>query len=67
MNMVEIILKKKRAEALSREEIRYFVRGAADGSLPDYQLSALMMAICFAGMTPQETADLTMEMMHSGS
>lgn len=66
MNMVEIILKKKRAEALSREEIRYFVRGAADGSLPDYQLSALMMAICFAGMTPQETADLTMEMMHSG-
>ena len=66
MNMVEIILKKKHREALSREEIRYFVRGAADGSLPDYQLSALLMAICFAGMTPQETTDLTMEMMHSG-
>lgn len=66
MNMVQIILKKKRGAALSREEIRYFVRGAADGSVPDYQVSALLMAICFAGMTPQETADLTMEMMHSG-
>ena len=66
MNIVEIILKKKRGEALTREEIRFFARGAADGSLPDEQLAALLMAICLRGMTPQETADLTMEMMHSG-
>ena len=66
MNIVEIILKKKRGEALAREEIRFFARGAADGSLPDEQLAALLMAICLRGMTPQETADLTMEMMHSG-
>ena len=66
MNIVEIILKKKRGGALTREEIRFFARGAADGSLPDEQLAALLMAICLRGMTPQETADLTMEMMHSG-
>ena len=66
MNIIEIILKKKHGEALTREEIRFFARGAADGSLPDEQLAALLMAICLRGMTPQETADLTMEMMHSG-
>ena len=66
MNIVEIILKKKHGETLTREEIRFFARGAADGSLPDEQLAALLMAICLRGMTPQETADLTMEMMHSG-
>ena len=53
MNIVEIILKKKRGEALAREEIRFFARGAADGSLPDEQLAALLMAICLRGMTPQ--------------
>lgn len=67
MNMVDIILQKKAGKALSREQIRYFVRGAADGSVPDYQLSALLMAICFQGMTDEETYTLTMEMMHSGS
>lgn len=66
MNMVDVILKKKAGEALSPEEIRFFARGAADGSIPDYQLSALLMAICWRGMTAEETACLTMEMMHSG-
>lgn len=66
MNMVDVILKKKAGEALSAEEIRAFARGAADGSIPDYQLSALLMAICFRGMNAEETACLTMEMMHSG-
>ena len=65
-DMREIITKKKRGQALSREEIRYFARGAADGSIPDYQLSALLMAICLKGMDARETADLTLEMMHSG-
>lgn len=67
MNMVEMILKKKAGGALSSEEIRYFVQGAADGSIPDYQLSALLMAICFQGMNAEETACLTMEMMRTGS
>ena len=67
MNMVDMILKKKEGKALSPEEIRYFARGAADGSVPDYQLAALLMAICWRGMTAEETACLTMEMMHSGS
>lgn len=67
MNMVDVILKKKEGKALSPEEIRAFARGAADGSVPDYQLSALLMAICWQGMTAEETANLTMEMMRSGS
>ena len=67
MNMVDVILKKKAGGTLSPEEIRAFARGAADGSVPDYQLAALLMAICWRGMTPEETACLTMEMMHSGS
>lgn len=66
MNMVDVILKKKAGEALSPEEIRAFARGAADGSVPDYQLAALLMAICWRGMTAEETACLTMEMMRSG-
>ena len=66
MNMVDVIQKKKAGQALSREEIRAFARGAADGSIPDYQLAALLMAICWRGMTAEETTDLTMEMMHSG-
>ena len=45
MNMVDIILKKKAGGELNEEEIRFFARGAADGSIPDYQLSALLMAI----------------------
>ena len=67
MNMIDMILKKKEGKALSAEEIRYFARGAADGSVPDYQLAALLMAICWRGMNAEETACLTMEMMHSGS
>lgn len=66
MNMVDIILKKKAGEALTKEEISFFAKGAADGSIPDYQLSALLMAISLKGMTAEETACLTMDMMHSG-
>ena len=66
MNMIDIITKKKTGRALDREEIRFFARGAADGSVPDYQLSALLMAICLKGMDARETADLTLEMLHTG-
>ena len=66
MNMVEIIEKKKFGQALSAEEIDYFVKGAADGSIPDYQLSALLMAIRLNGMNREETVRLTLSMAHSG-
>ncbi|MBQ2954019.1 MAG: thymidine phosphorylase [Clostridia bacterium] len=66
MNMIEIITKKKLGQTLSREEIAFFTRGAADGSIPDYQLAALLMAIRLNGMTPQETTDLTLAMRDSG-
>lgn len=66
MNMVEIITKKKLGQALTPEEIAYFVRGAADRSIADYQLAALLMAIRLKGMTPEETTELTLAMAHSG-
>lgn len=66
MNMVEIIEKKKFGKALSADEIDYFVKGAADGSIPDYQLSALLMAIRLNGMNREETVHLTLSMAHSG-
>ena len=66
MNMVEIIEKKKFGQALSAEEIDYFIKGAADGSIPDYQLSALLMAIRLNGMNREETVRLTLSMAHSG-
>ena len=61
-----IIARKRDGHALTREEIGAFVRGAADGSWADYQLSAMLMAIVWRGMTPQETAHYTEAMMHSG-
>ena len=61
-----IIAKKRDGLTLSRDEIAAFVRGATDGSWADYQLSALLMAICLRGMTPAETALYTEAMMHSG-
>ena len=66
MNMIEIITKKKLGQTLTRKEIVHFTRGAADGSIPDYQLAALLMAIRLNGMTAQETTDLTLAMRDSG-
>ena len=66
MNIIEIIEKKKQGHALSKEDIRFFVMGAADGSLPDYQLAALLMAIRLNGMNREETTELTLAMAHSG-
>lgn len=66
MRMYDIIIKKRNGEALSDEEIAYFIKGYTDGTIPDYQASALLMAIHFQGMTEHETAVLTMEMAHSG-
>ncbi len=66
MSMIEIITKKKLGQALTQEEIAEFTRGAADGSVPDYQLAALLMAIRLNGMTPEETTALTLAMRDSG-
>lgn len=66
MLMYDIIQKKKHGEALSREEIRWFIDGYTKGEIPDYQASALLMAIYFQGMTDEETAELTMAMRDSG-
>jgi pyrimidine-nucleoside phosphorylase len=63
---VDIILKKRDGCALTRDEIRAFVSGVTDGSLPDYQASALLMAIVLRGMNADETAWLTDAMVHSG-
>jgi pyrimidine-nucleoside phosphorylase len=64
--MYDLILKKKKGEELSTEEIQYMITGFTDGSIPDYQMSAMTMAICFQGMTPRETVDLTLAMRDSG-
>lgn len=66
MRMYDIIEKKKRGNALNRDEIRFVVDGYTNGEIPDYQMSALLMAICFAGMKSEETYELTMAMMESG-
>jgi len=66
MRMVDIIEKKRNGEELSTEEIRFFVNGYTEGSIPDYQVSALLMAIYFQDMTERERADLTMAMVESG-
>lgn len=66
MRMYDLILKKKKGEALTTEEIHYMVEGFTDGSIPDYQMSAMMMAICFQGMDKRETVDLTIAMRDSG-
>ncbi|MBP5092276.1 MAG: pyrimidine-nucleoside phosphorylase [Bacilli bacterium] len=66
MRMVDIIEKKRDGGKLSKEEINFAVSGYTKGEIPDYQMSALCMAIVFRGMDKEETAILTDAMMHSG-
>jgi pyrimidine-nucleoside phosphorylase len=66
MRSVDIIIKKRDGGALKRDEIAHFVHGVTTGSLPDYQASALLMAILLRGMTAEETAWLTESMVDSG-
>ena len=67
MTIYDIIEKKKRRKILTREEIRFLVQGYTDGAVPDYQMSAFFMAVCFAGMTEEETFALTQSMRDSGN
>src|SRR6185369_10699200 len=67
MRVVDVIAKKRDGGALSREEIELFVNGVTRGTLPDYQASALLMAIVLRGMTIEETCWLTDSIVNSGA
>lgn len=66
MSMYDMIVKKKRGQALTKDEIYEMITGYVSGAVPDYQMSAMMMAICFQGMTEEETVNLTLAMAESG-
>ncbi len=66
MRMYDIIQKKKKGKVLTGEEIRFMTEGYTKGEIPDYQMSALLMAVCFQGMTKEETLALTLAMRDSG-
>ncbi|PID02189.1 pyrimidine-nucleoside phosphorylase [Sporosarcina sp. P2] len=66
MRMVDIIENKRDGKELTKEQIEFFVMGYTDGSIPDYQASAFLMAIYFKGMTTEEQSYLTMAMAESG-
>ena len=66
MRMFDIIQKKKQKQPLTEEEIQWFVQGYVAGDIPDYQASALCMAICLNGMEDAEIFSLTKAMLNSG-
>jgi pyrimidine-nucleoside phosphorylase len=66
MGTIEIIEKKKNGEELTYNELKYIVEGYVRGDIPDYQMSAFLMSVFFAGMTKKETADMTKVMAESG-
>jgi pyrimidine-nucleoside phosphorylase len=66
MQMYDLIKKKKNNEILNSEEIDFIISGYTKGTIPDYQMSAFLMAVCFNGMNHEETAALTVAMAHSG-
>ena len=66
MNAIDIINKKREAKALNSEEIEYMIMGYTEGTIPDYQMSALLMAICLQGMSKEETVSMTEIMRDSG-
>lgn len=67
MRMTDLIVKKRNGLALSEEEIYEMINRYTDGTIPDYQMSAMMMAIYFRGMTEEETLALTLAMEKAAS
>jgi pyrimidine-nucleoside phosphorylase len=67
MRAVDIIIKKRDRQELTRQEIEFFIQGFTSGEIPDYQASAWAMAVLLNGMSAQETTDLTLAMAHSGA
>lgn len=67
MRMYDLILKKRSGECLTKEEIDYMIENYTNGNIPDYQMSAMMMAIYFQDMNDEEATNLTMAMANSGS
>ena len=66
MNIVDLIIKKRDGGKLTKDEIEFFIKGVTDSSIPDYQVSAMLMAIFFQNLDNEETSELTMAMAHSG-
>ncbi|WP_082053780.1 pyrimidine-nucleoside phosphorylase [Gordoniibacillus kamchatkensis] len=66
MRMVDVIQKKRDGGTLAKDEIEWIVRGYTQGDIPDYQMSAFLMAVYLVGMTDEETSQLTLAMAHSG-
>lgn len=66
MRMYDLIMKKRNGGALADEEIHYLIQEYVEGKIPDYQMSAFLMAVYFQGMTEEETAAMTLEVAHSG-
>ncbi|WP_028545094.1 pyrimidine-nucleoside phosphorylase [Paenibacillus taiwanensis] len=66
MRMVDLITKKRDGGQLTKQEIDFIIEGYTKGTIPDYQMSSFLMSVFFKGMTPQETADMTMAMVDSG-
>lgn len=67
MRMYDLIMKKRNGSSLTKEEIDYMIDGFTKGEIPDYQMSAMMMAVYFQGMNEEETLNLTMAMTNSGT
>lgn len=66
MRMYDLIMKKRNGEALTKDEIQYMITEYVDGKIPDYQMSAFLMAVYFQGMTEEETLAMTLAVAHSG-
>lgn len=66
MDFLDILIKKRNGETLTKQQIDFFVKGVTNGTIPDYQISAFLMAIYFQSLNEQETAQLTMAMANSG-
>ena len=66
MRMYDLIMKKRNCGILSKEEINFIVKGYVEGIIPDYQVSAFLMAVYFKGMNKEETSNLTGAFINSG-